>query len=265
MHLAFPRPGWDLLGWVALAPVLALAGSARTPRRALLEGWVAGVAFFLPLLRWLTHTMTTFSPMPMPVAILVILALAGVPRPFLGRSGVGAGLAPSAPGRVDLLARPGPVGDGGAPAHLPPRRVPVGTARLHSVVAAPRDPDRRLDGRLWRVRTAGAGQRRARVDRARAARAGRGRGARGRGGGADRHAPRGSRAPRAGRRADRPGRGGAGEHPAGREVGRRLQGGDAPHLRGAHPGRGAREPARRLAGGGGALVRRASSRSRCAG
>jgi apolipoprotein N-acyltransferase len=77
MHLAFPRPGLDLVGWVALTPVLALAASARTPRRALLEGWVAGVAFFLPLLRWLTHTMTTFSPMPMPVAILVIVALAG--------------------------------------------------------------------------------------------------------------------------------------------------------------------------------------------
>ena len=84
MHLAFPRPGWDLLGWVALAPVLALAGSARTPRRALLEGWVAGVAFFLPLLRWLTHTMTTFSPMPMPVAILVIVALAGYLALFWG-------------------------------------------------------------------------------------------------------------------------------------------------------------------------------------
>jgi apolipoprotein N-acyltransferase len=84
MHLAFPRPGWDLLGWVALAPVLALAGSARTPRRALLEGWVAGIAFFLPLLRWLTHTMTTFSPMPMPVAILVILALAGYLGLFWG-------------------------------------------------------------------------------------------------------------------------------------------------------------------------------------
>jgi apolipoprotein N-acyltransferase len=84
MHLAFPRPGWDLLGWVALAPVLALAGSARTPRRALLEGWVAGVAFFLPLLRWLTHTMTTFSPMPVPVAILVIVALAGYLGLFWG-------------------------------------------------------------------------------------------------------------------------------------------------------------------------------------
>jgi len=84
MQLAFPRPGWDLLGWIALAPVLALAASAWSPRRALLEGWVAGLAFFLPLLRWLIHTMTTFSPMPVPVAILVIVALAGYLGLFWG-------------------------------------------------------------------------------------------------------------------------------------------------------------------------------------
>ena len=84
MHLAFPRPGWDLLGWVALAPVLALAVTAATPRRALLEGWVAGLAFYLPLLRWLTHTMTTFSQMTMPVAVLVLLALAGYLALFWG-------------------------------------------------------------------------------------------------------------------------------------------------------------------------------------
>ena len=91
MHLAFPRPGWDLLGWVALAPVLALAVTAGTPRRALLEGWVAGLAFFLPLMRWLTHTMTTFSHMTMPVAVLVLLALAGYLALFWG--GVAWGLA----------------------------------------------------------------------------------------------------------------------------------------------------------------------------
>ena len=84
MHLAFPRPGWDLLGWVALAPVLALAATARTPGRAFLEGWVAGLAFFLLLMRWLTHTMTTFSTMPMPVAVLVVVAMAAYLGLFWG-------------------------------------------------------------------------------------------------------------------------------------------------------------------------------------
>ena len=84
MHLAFPRPGWDLLGWVALTPVLALAATARAPGRAFLEGWVAGLAFFLLLMRWLTHTMTTFSTMPMPVAVLVVVAMAAYLGLFWG-------------------------------------------------------------------------------------------------------------------------------------------------------------------------------------
>ena len=77
LHLAFPRPGWDVLGWVALAPVLALAATARSPRQAAAEGWIAGACFFVPLLRWLTHTMTTFSTLSWPLAVLVLIGLAG--------------------------------------------------------------------------------------------------------------------------------------------------------------------------------------------
>jgi apolipoprotein N-acyltransferase len=84
LHLAYPRPGWDLLGWVSLAPVLALAATAPGPRRAFLEGWVAGLAWFVPLLRWLTHTMTTFSTLSPPLAILVLLALSGYLALFVG-------------------------------------------------------------------------------------------------------------------------------------------------------------------------------------
>jgi apolipoprotein N-acyltransferase len=76
LHLAYPRPGWDLLGWVSLAPVLALAVTAGSPRRAFVEGWIAGCAFFIPLLRWLTHTMTTYSALTWPLAVLVLVLLA---------------------------------------------------------------------------------------------------------------------------------------------------------------------------------------------
>jgi apolipoprotein N-acyltransferase len=77
LHLAYPRPGWDLLAWVSLAPVWALAVTAPSTGRAFVEGWLAGVAFFFPLLRWLLHTMTTFSTTSWPLALLVLLALAG--------------------------------------------------------------------------------------------------------------------------------------------------------------------------------------------
>jgi apolipoprotein N-acyltransferase len=84
LHLAFPRPGWDLLGWVVLAPVLALAATAPSARRAALEGWVGGLAFFGPLLRWLDHTFTNFSTMPRPLAPVVVLLLAGYCALFWG-------------------------------------------------------------------------------------------------------------------------------------------------------------------------------------
>jgi apolipoprotein N-acyltransferase len=84
MHLAFPRPGWDLLGWVALAPVLWLAATARGPGGAFLEGWLAGLAFFGLLMRWLTHTMTTFSTMPAAAAVLVVVAMAAYLALFWG-------------------------------------------------------------------------------------------------------------------------------------------------------------------------------------
>jgi apolipoprotein N-acyltransferase len=77
LHLAYPWPGWDLLGWVGLAPLLALAATARSPGWAALEGGLAGLAFHALLLRWLLHTMTTFSTLAWPLAVLVLLGLAG--------------------------------------------------------------------------------------------------------------------------------------------------------------------------------------------
>ncbi len=76
LHLAYPAADWDLLAWVALVPLLLIALD-RPPGRAFLEGWLAGLAFFLPLLRWLTYPMTTYSTLPLPLALLVLLGLSG--------------------------------------------------------------------------------------------------------------------------------------------------------------------------------------------
>ena len=183
LHLAFPRPGWDLLAWVALAPVLALALTAPTPRRAFLESWVAGLAFFLPLLRWLTHTMATFSALTLPLAVLVLLALAAYLALYWG--GVAWALA-------WLRARLGPRTLWLAPAlwvAAELRRThliggfPWGRPRLRPVAAPPRDPDRGVGRGVRGVRPRGAGEHGPRLRARRAAMArGRGRGpARGRG------------------------------------------------------------------------------------
>ena len=75
LHLAYPRPGWDLVGWVALAPILYLAVSAGSVRQAMVEGWVGGGAFFVALLSWLTHTLTAYTALDGPVAVLVLALL----------------------------------------------------------------------------------------------------------------------------------------------------------------------------------------------
>ena len=45
---------------------------------------MAGFGFFLPLLRWLTHTMTTFSTLTPPLAVLVLVLLAAYLALFWG-------------------------------------------------------------------------------------------------------------------------------------------------------------------------------------
>lgn len=73
--LAFPTTGWSFAAWVWLAPALACA-LTRTPRQALGDGWLTGTVFFLVLLRWLEHTLRSYSQIPWPLTWLPILALA---------------------------------------------------------------------------------------------------------------------------------------------------------------------------------------------
>jgi apolipoprotein N-acyltransferase len=73
--LAFPTTDWSLLAWVWLVPSF-LGSLERSPRGALADGWLAGTAFFVVLLRWLDHTFQNYSVIPWPVTWLPILALA---------------------------------------------------------------------------------------------------------------------------------------------------------------------------------------------
>ena len=73
--LAFPSTDWFLLAWVWLTPALACALN-RTPRQALGDGWLIGTVFFLVQLRWLDHTLRSYSQIPWPLTWLPVLALA---------------------------------------------------------------------------------------------------------------------------------------------------------------------------------------------
>jgi len=84
--LAFPKTGWSLLAWVWLVPSL-WSGAARTPRRALIDGWLAGTTFYVVLLRWLDHTFLHYSAIPWPVTWLPIALLAAYCGLYVGLVG----------------------------------------------------------------------------------------------------------------------------------------------------------------------------------
>ena len=81
--LAFPKTGWALLAWVWLVPAL-FSGATRRPRAALADGWLAGTAFYVVLLRWLDHTFLNYSAIPWPVTWLPITLLAAYCGLYVG-------------------------------------------------------------------------------------------------------------------------------------------------------------------------------------
>ncbi|MEU5954266.1 apolipoprotein N-acyltransferase [Streptomyces sp. NPDC047525] len=68
--LAFPAPSLWWFAYVALVPWILLARSARTGRRAALDGWLGGLGFMVAVHHWLLPSLHVFT--------LVIAALLGL-------------------------------------------------------------------------------------------------------------------------------------------------------------------------------------------
>jgi apolipoprotein N-acyltransferase len=89
LGLSFPKFGHPALGWVALAPLLAVAwdcGRVGLLRRAFLLGSIAGVVYFAIALYWLVRVMTQYGGLSTPVAVLVGLLLMAYLALFVGLS-----------------------------------------------------------------------------------------------------------------------------------------------------------------------------------
>src|SRR5262245_1529391 len=80
LFLSFPPADCGWIAFVALLPLLAAARRAR-PGRAALYGFVAGIAFFLPLLHWILGVMMRYGNLtPLlaaPILMLLVAYLAG--------------------------------------------------------------------------------------------------------------------------------------------------------------------------------------------
>ncbi|MFJ3578984.1 apolipoprotein N-acyltransferase [Streptomyces rubiginosohelvolus] len=68
--VAFPAPGLWWFAYVALVPWLLLIRTARTPRRAVLDGWIGGIGFVIAVHHWLMPSLHVF--------IVLLAALLGL-------------------------------------------------------------------------------------------------------------------------------------------------------------------------------------------
>ncbi|MDX3504550.1 apolipoprotein N-acyltransferase [Streptomyces sp. ATCC51928] len=68
--LAFPAPGLWWLAYGALVPWLLLIRTARSPRRAALDGWIGGIGFVIAVHHWLMPSLHVF--------IVLLAALLGL-------------------------------------------------------------------------------------------------------------------------------------------------------------------------------------------
>ena len=71
---SFPVPGWAVLGWVALVPLLVAIEGAH-PASAFGIGWLAGFAFFLVSFDWVPGTIVRATGTSAALAGLPLLAL----------------------------------------------------------------------------------------------------------------------------------------------------------------------------------------------
>ena len=76
LALTFPPFGLEFFAWFALVPLL-FAIDGQKPLRALLYGFICGMAFYLVGLSWVINTMVNFGSIPLPLSWLVLSLLAG--------------------------------------------------------------------------------------------------------------------------------------------------------------------------------------------
>jgi apolipoprotein N-acyltransferase len=85
LWLCYFPVAWGFLGWVALVPLLALVRAEASPRRIKLCAWLAGSAFFWPILTWMPVAdyrmyytwamLATYCSLYFPVAIVLLRRL----------------------------------------------------------------------------------------------------------------------------------------------------------------------------------------------
>lgn len=83
LFLAFPAAEIQILAWIALVPFLRAIHGAL-PGKGFLFGWIAGMAFYLGSLSWVTHAMVVYGGLSRPLSWLVLIALSAYLSSYFG-------------------------------------------------------------------------------------------------------------------------------------------------------------------------------------
>jgi len=75
LALAFPRPGFSILAWIAFLP-LFYAIRGKSPANSFKLGFIAGFVAYAGIFYWLNIVMTTYGKLPLPVSICLTLLMA---------------------------------------------------------------------------------------------------------------------------------------------------------------------------------------------
>lgn len=88
LFLCFPLPNWNLLVWIACAPLLAVLVNERRPRHAFVQGYLAGVVFFAGSCYWFVYVMEQHGGLGPVLAIGVLLLFVVVFALYFGVFGL---------------------------------------------------------------------------------------------------------------------------------------------------------------------------------
>ncbi len=74
LALSFPRPGFALLSWISVTPLLMITARSK-PSHALFYGFVFGETFFITLIYWIFHVLRSHTLMGSFMSVCVLLCL----------------------------------------------------------------------------------------------------------------------------------------------------------------------------------------------
>ncbi len=72
--LAFPNFNVEILAWIGFIP-LFWAIRKKSPSRAAFLGWISGFSFFIGLIPWIYHVLSTYGHLPGPVSVFFLVLL----------------------------------------------------------------------------------------------------------------------------------------------------------------------------------------------